>query len=193
MNYLAHALLSPADDLVLMGNLWGDLLKPRDYAALPDGMMRGILLHRHIDRFTDSHPDIAAIRNLLRPAQGKYTPVVADVLMDYILSRTWADFHDVLLETFCVACYRIVEVRLHLIPPGYHHRLHRMLEHRWLESCASRERMTETLKMLGGRAAFSNEIPRALEVYDRCQSEIDALFIAFFRALQANVSLQNEG
>ena len=34
MNYLAHAFLSPDDPEQLMGNLWGDLLKPRDYEFL---------------------------------------------------------------------------------------------------------------------------------------------------------------
>ena len=82
MNYLGHALLSPEDPLILMGNLWGDLLRPRDYELLDPDILRGVERHKKIDAFTDQHKAVDEIINLLRPYQGKYTPVVADVLMD---------------------------------------------------------------------------------------------------------------
>lgn len=176
-----------------MGNLWGDLLKPGDFAGLPDAMIRGILLHRHIDRFTDSHPDVMSIRNLVRPAQGKYTPVVVDVLMDFILSQQWARYHEIPLDQFCEAKYRVVEANLDLLPARHHPRVRRMLDHRWLESCAGRERMAQTLVMLGRRAAFDNVIWDALEPYDRHAPVIDGLFGSFFAALRLEVSLQSEG
>src|SRR5690606_29706675 len=108
MNYLAHAYLSPDDPFVLMGNLWGDLLKPRDASELPDRVRTGIDRHRQIDAFTDAHPLVGAIRDRLRPHQGKYTPVVADVLLDYVLSQHWAQHHPEPLEDFCQARYQDV-------------------------------------------------------------------------------------
>jgi acyl carrier protein phosphodiesterase len=193
LNYLAHAYLSPDDDLVLMGNVWGDLLKPRDFPDLPDAMMRGVLLHRHIDQFTDNHLHVAAIRDLLRPDQGKYTPVVADVLMDFILSRHWDRYHPQPLADYCAKRYAIVEEHFDLVPVAYQPRVRRMLDNRWLESCDSRERMGHTLSMLGRRATFDNVIARALEPYDRHAGEIDRRFLAFFDDLRAEVILRSGG
>ena len=108
MNYLAHAYLSPKDPHILMGNLWGDLLRPKDYASLNESLIKGVVYHKSIDMFTDQHENVDQIVKLLRPFQEKYTPVVADVLMDFILSKFWHAFHEESLEDFCKTKYKIV-------------------------------------------------------------------------------------
>ena len=193
MNYLAHALLSPEDPLVLMGNLWGDLIKPRDYAGLDAGILLGIKRHQAIDTFTDQHSAVDEIMKLLRPYQGKYTPVVADVLMDYTLSKFWDDYHPEPIEDFCQDKYKVVEANLIYLPDRLYPRIGRMVGHRWLESCKNRERMEQTLIMLSRRASFENKIPNAMEAYDLHQEQIDALFIDFFKDVRQYITLQSEG
>jgi len=193
MNYLAHAYLTSGDDLLLMGNLWGDLLRPRDFPALPESMLRGVELHRAIDRFTDSHPDVAVMRDLLRPSQGKYTPVVVDVLLDHVLSLAWSDHHQDSLEDFCRLQYGKVERHFGLLPVAYQPRVRRMLDNRWLESCATRERMRHTLRMLSMRAAFDNAMADALDAYDANAVDIGRLFGSFFADLKKEVSLRSAG
>ena len=180
MNYLAHALLSPEDPLILMGNLWGDLLKPRDYEALDPAIVQGVLRHKSIDAFTDQHHAVESMVRLIRPYQGKYTPVVADVLMDHILSKHWEQYHPQPIEGFCRLTYGTVHEHLDLIPERLHPRIERMLSHQWLESCKNRERMEHTLLMLSRRAAFENKIPDALIPYDLHNQTMDDLFVDFY-------------
>src|SRR5688500_6017316 len=165
MNYLAHALLSPEDPVVLMGNLWGDLLKPKDYDQLAEGILRGTEIHRRIDAYTDQHEKVDRLVHLIRPYQGKYTPVVADVLMDFMLSKYWKTFHDGSIAEFCQHNYNVVSTHIHLIPERLHFRIHRMLENKWLESCIDKERMKTTLLMLSHRASFENKIVEAMKPY----------------------------
>lgn len=193
MNYLAHALLSPEDPLVLMGNLWGDLLKPRDYAGLDSGILVGIKRHQAIDAFTDQHLAVDEITKLLRPHQGKYTPVVADVLMDFILSKFWNDYHPETIEDFCQHKYNLVNTNLVYLPDHLYPRIGRMVGHQWLESCKNRERMEQTLNMLSKRAAFENKIPDAMHAYDLHQDQIDELFVDFFKDVRHYINLQNAG
>jgi acyl carrier protein phosphodiesterase len=193
MNYLAHALLSPEDPLILMGNLWGDLLKPKDYEALDPVIVRGVLRHKSIDAYTDQHHAVDQMVRLIRPYQGKYTPVVADVLMDYILSKHWERYHPQPIEEFCRLTYERVAEHLALIPDRLHPRIQRMLSHQWLESCKNRERMEQTLLMLSKRAAFDNNIPDALIPYDLHDQVMDELFVDFFADIQQYISLQNAG
>ena len=193
MNYLAHALLSPEDPLILMGNLWGDLLKPKDYDFLLPGIRSGVERHKKIDAFTDQHIAVDQMVKLLRPYQGKYTPVVADVLMDFMLSKYWYRYHDQSIETFCHTKYVTVKAHLEFIPERLHPRINRMLEHQWLESCKNRERMERTLLMLSRRASFENVIPQAMLPYDAHESDMDALFIQFFEEMRQHISLQNAG
>ena len=192
MNYLAHALLSPEDPLMLMGNLWGDLLKPRDYELLDPGLIKGIQQHKRIDAYTDQHKAVDEIVRLLRPYQGKYTPVVADVLMDFILSKLWDQYHQDSIEAFCDSTYNVVNEHLHYIPERLHPRINRMLSHKWLESCKNRERMVKTLEMLSKRAAFENTIPEAMLPYDLFQEQMDRLFMQFFGDIRHHIILQNE-
>ncbi len=178
---------------MLMGNLWGDLLRPRDYELLDPDILRGIDRHKKIDAFTDQHQSVDKIINLLRPFQGKYTPVVADVLMDFILSKLWDQYHQDSIEAFCHSTYKLVNDHIHYIPDRLHPRINRMLSHRWLESCKSRERMKSTLEMLSKRAAFENTIPEAMLPYDLYQEQMDGLFMQFFGDIQRHIILQNEG
>ncbi len=193
MNYLAHTFLSPADPLILMGNLWGDLLRPKDYETLLPGVLNGIILHKSIDAFTDQHSGVDQIIKLLRPFQGKYTPVVADVLMDFILSKFWHMFHEETIEIFCHKKYNLVSKHLHFIPERLHPRINRMLSNQWLESCKNRERMAITLRMLSGRASFENNIPDAMQPYDLHEHTMDRLFLTFFEDLRAHLIPQNAG
>ena len=52
----------------------------------PQNMRKGIILHRKIDEFTDSH---LAVRNavaLIKPEFGRYSAIVADMYFDYFLA-----------------------------------------------------------------------------------------------------------
>lgn len=179
--------------MILMGNLWGDLLRPRDYEFLDPSILNGIERHKKIDAFTDQHNAVDEIVSILRPYQGKYTPVVADVLMDFILSKFWDQYHHAPIEKFCHSTYKVVADHLHYIPDRLHPRINRMLSHHWLESCKNRERMGRTLEMLSKRAAFENTIPEAMVPYDLHQEQMDRLFLIFFNDMQHQITLQNEG
>lgn len=56
MNYLAHIYLSGDDPLITMGNFMADGIKGKQYKTYLPQLQKGILLHRSIDSFTDSHP-----------------------------------------------------------------------------------------------------------------------------------------
>lgn len=192
MNYLAHAYLSPDDPFIRMGNLWGDLLRPKDYIDLHPGMKQGVTIHKAIDAYTDQHEAVNEIVNLLRPYQGKYTPVVADVLMDYMLSKYWPEYHTISIETFCKMQYQMVDDLLHHMPERLHLRIGRMRSRHWLESCKDREHLRGALLMLSQRASFNNNIAGALTAYDKHEASLDALFKSFFEDLKQLPILRNE-
>ena len=56
MNFLAHIYLSGDDDHITIGNFMADGIKGKKYLNYPEGIQTGILLHRWIDSYTDSHP-----------------------------------------------------------------------------------------------------------------------------------------
>ncbi|MCE5204483.1 MAG: ACP phosphodiesterase [Porphyromonadaceae bacterium] len=86
MNYLAHIYFSDRCRQVAVGNFIGDFVKGRRYKAYPSGIRKGILLHREIDHFTDTHPVFQETVQLLRPSFGRYSGIMADMYYDYFLA-----------------------------------------------------------------------------------------------------------
>ena len=56
MNFLAHAYLSFGQEEILVGNLVADFIKGKELRQFSEDIQIGILLHREIDSFTDTHP-----------------------------------------------------------------------------------------------------------------------------------------
>ena len=86
MNYLAHIYLSGADRKVAVGNFIGDFVKGNSYDIYPLSFQKGILLHREIDHFTDTHPIFRETLDILRPSFGRYSGIMADMYYDYLLA-----------------------------------------------------------------------------------------------------------
>jgi len=56
MNFLAHIFLSQHNEDWMIGNLIADFISNRDLDSLNVGVREGVMMHRQIDTFTDSHP-----------------------------------------------------------------------------------------------------------------------------------------
>jgi acyl carrier protein phosphodiesterase len=56
MNFLAHIFLSFGDDEITIGNFIADSIRGNKYDHLPERIQQGIVLHREIDTYTDTHP-----------------------------------------------------------------------------------------------------------------------------------------
>ena len=89
MNYLAHALLAGPDADLLLGSLLGDSWRGAPDPAWPAGVGAGVLLHRKIDVYTDSHPIVAEARARFETPWRRYAGILIDVYFDHALARDW--------------------------------------------------------------------------------------------------------
>ncbi len=106
MNYLAHIYLSGGNRQLQVGNFIGDFVKGRKYQDFPKGICKGILLHREIDRFTDSHPLFLETVELLKPSFGRYSGIIADMYFDYLLASDFRRYsHSTSLGLFAANFY----------------------------------------------------------------------------------------
>ena len=100
MNYLAHIYLSGTNDLLKIGNFMADSIKGHDYEKFDSEIKKGILLHRHIDSFTDSHPIYRQSKHRLHEKYGHYSGVIMDILYDHFLAKNWSKFSDEKLDDY---------------------------------------------------------------------------------------------
>ena len=92
MNVLAHIYLSGDSDKIIIGNYIGDYVKGRDYLKYPDLIRKGIIIHRHIDGFTDRHPVVHRSKIFFTRKYHKYAGVITDIIYDHFLTKEWDFF-----------------------------------------------------------------------------------------------------
>ncbi|HKK60999.1 MAG TPA: hypothetical protein VJ951_00475, partial [Bacteroidales bacterium] len=109
MNFLAHIYLSGNDDQLKLGNFIGDYVKGRAFEQYPEKIQRGILLHRHIDHYTDHNPHTSETRRLLVPKYRHYAGILIDMFYDHFLAINWRRYSRVPLFTFIESFHELLE------------------------------------------------------------------------------------
>lgn len=95
MNLLAHLYLSEEEPGSMIGNLFADSVKGRSALdSLSPEVRAGVLLHRRIDVYTDSHPVVRQSIARIRPRWGRFAPVLVDVFYDHVLANEWSAHSD---------------------------------------------------------------------------------------------------
>ena len=72
--------------MVVIGNFIADGIKGKKYLEYPAAIQKGILLHRAIDSYTDSHPVVRQSSKRLHANYGHYSGVIVDILYDHFLA-----------------------------------------------------------------------------------------------------------
>lgn len=138
MNHLAHCLLSGESESVLLGNFIGDYVKGSAWKQYPPEIQYGLLLHRHIDSFTDAHPVARQSVHRLRSVAGRYAAPVTDVLYDHLLAIHWNRYVPVSFEDFAEITYRRLTSQADGMPTELQQRLPRMISGRFLHGYRER-------------------------------------------------------
>jgi acyl carrier protein phosphodiesterase len=87
MNYLAHAYLSFEITDITVGNMISDFVKGKQKLDYPIAIQQGIMLHRFIDSFTDSHAVTRQAKSFFKEAYGLYAGPLVDVVYDHFLAN----------------------------------------------------------------------------------------------------------
>lgn len=154
MNYLAHALLSPENrDLVLLGNLACDMLRPSEAEGLDPEIREGMVRHQAIDRMTDRHSGFRFMRDALGAAGHPYAGVLTDILFDFYLASSWEDFCDEGLSEFSGRVYGVLKGSSSLIPGSFSRMTRAMRMQDWFGSYATERGLRQALQRLNYRSS----------------------------------------
>lgn len=137
MNFLAHAYLSENDKKVMIGNFIADAVKGNSYERFPDGIRKGILLHRFIDEYTDNHEVFKASKKRLQPTYDKFSGVIVDIYYDHFLAKNWSEYSDIPLKEFVSEAYSILIDHFFILPARSKRILPFMVSQNWLVGYAN--------------------------------------------------------
>ncbi|MCS7005840.1 MAG: ACP phosphodiesterase [Cytophagales bacterium] len=185
MNFLAHFVLSCNQPLLLVGNFLGDFVKGKQYQNYPSEIAKGILLHRAIDNFTDKHPVWLQSASRLRPFFGRYSPILMDILGDYLLASLWENVMSAIpYSDFVASVYAILREWLVFFPPKAKFTADYMISEDWLMRYRSIEGTQRSLRGMAERLRVSLPFESATDILISYQVEYEQEFLMFWKEIQ---------
>ncbi len=185
MNFLAHIYLSGNNEDVILGNFIADAIKGKKYLKYPPEVQKGILLHRAIDSYTDSHPLVKASSAKLHKNYSHYSGVIVDIYYDHFLASHWEEYSDIPLENFVANFYKLLQKRFDLLPATIQNFLPYMVSENWLLSYASIEGISRILYQMNIRTKNIVQMDRAANDLQEHYEELLGEFKAFFPQLES--------
>ncbi len=178
MNFLAHIYLSGKSEKILVGNFMGDYIKGKDYLKYPPEIRKGILLHRDIDYYTDTHPVTRLSRNHIRNKYGKHSGIVIDIFYDYFLAKTWENYCSYSLTDFVQHSFKVLKDNYNFFPQRIRNWFPNFIRNNWLISYSSLHGIETVLHRMSSRTSLPEHTKYALNMLEENR---DAFFDEFNR------------
>ncbi|TBX69971.1 DUF479 domain-containing protein [Flavobacterium silvisoli] len=184
MNFLAHIYLSGENDLVKIGNFIADSIRGHSYEKYGDDVKKGILLHRSIDSFTDSHPVYRQSKHRLHEKYGHYSGVIMDIFYDHFLAKNWAAYSDIALADYSENFYFLLRDHYDILTDKVKGMLPYMIARNWLVSYASIEGLQMIMFQMDHRTKNRVAMHESIVELQQFYIEFETEFTQFFEELR---------
>jgi len=183
MNFLAHIYLSFGDDEITIGNFIADSIRGNRMDHLPTRIQKGILLHREIDTYTDSHaiPKLSSKR--LHKNYSHYSRVIVDIFYDHFLAKNWENYSNVPLDAFVENFYDLLEDNYTILPSGVQRMMPYMITDNWIYNYAKMEGIARVLNGMNRRTKNKSKMNFAILDLEEHYSDFENEFTSFFEEL----------
>ena len=183
MNFLAHLFLSKNNKNILIGNFIADAVKGKDHENYPKEIQSGILLHRAIDYYTDTHPIVRISKRRLHERYDHYAGVIIDILYDHFLAKNWRNYSEIPLTIYADNVYSFFQDNIETFPTEIQKLLPFMIEHNWLVTYASLEGIEKVLIGMNKRTKGISKMDMAIGDLVQHYEEFESDFTVFFKDL----------
>jgi acyl carrier protein phosphodiesterase len=186
MNWLAHLLLSEPDPAYRIGNLLPDLMPMAQLARLPAEYQRGIVRHRQIDAFTDSHPVVRRSIQRIEAPYRRFGGVLMDVFYDHFLAVGWQRYSPVPLPEFLAEVYDAFDAEHEALPEEVCSWLRQIKRVDLLGSYRKIDGVADALRRMERRLKRPVQLAAAVGVLEQHYQAFQADFDEFFPCLLTN-------
>jgi acyl carrier protein phosphodiesterase len=192
MNFLAHILLSGNNTNIMFGNFIGDFVKGNQLTQFPEEIQKGIIIHRFIDKYTDSHAVVLQSKLRLREKYHHYAPVIVDIYYDHFLAVLWHNYHEMPLLAFTENFYAQIGEMEHLLPDRAKGMMPFMIKDNWLYNYRTLTGIERVFMGMSRRSKFNSGMETATIELQAHYSLFQSEFEAFFPDLKYAVDQQLE-
>ncbi len=184
MNYLAHAYLSFGIPEITVGNLISDFVKGKQKLNYSPVIQKGIVLHRAIDTFTDSHAITRRAKSFFKDAYRLYSGPLVDVVYDHFLANDPLIFPPERLEPFAQKTYEQIGASQAFLPERFARLFHYMRAQDWLANYQYKQGILNSFAGLARRAAYMAGPEEAGRLFEVHYEDLNACYGEFFPSLK---------
>lgn len=189
MNLLAHIYLSGGNSDLMIGNFIGDAVKGKQHENFSREIRRGILLHRKIDHYTDTHPITQACKKYFSKEFGLHAGIVVDIMYDHFLAKNWTNYHEQSFAHFSQSTYRYLERKIWVMPKKMQFMTPYFIESDWLNLYSSLQGIHRVLHGMSLRTSVPSKANYAKTIIEHNFTVLEQNFIIFFADLQENTRI----
>ena len=183
MNFLAHIYLSYNDDEITLGNFIADSIRGNKFKHLPLRVQKGILLHREIDTFTDTHPIPKMSSKRLHENYSHYSRVIVDIFYDHFLAKNWKRYSETPLDTFVDNFYDLLEDHYTILPVGVKRMMPYMIADNWIFNYSKMDGIAKVLNGMNRRTNNKSKMNFAILDLEQHYEAFEKEFTDFFEEL----------
>ncbi|WP_298789915.1 acyl carrier protein phosphodiesterase [uncultured Allomuricauda sp.] len=183
MNFLAHIYLSFDDQEITLGNFFADHIRGNKFKHFPEKIQKGIILHREIDTFTDSHPIAKQSSKRLHKNYSHYSRVIVDIFYDHFLAKNWSVYSQIPLKEYVENFYDLLEDNYDILPLGTQRMMPYMIADNWLYSYANLDGISKVLNGMNRRTKNKSKMNFAILDLEQNYTAFEEEFTNFFEEL----------
>ncbi len=170
----------------------GDFVKGNRYKDYPEMIAKGVVLHREIDRYTDTHPTVGQSKDRLRKKYRHYAGVITDMFYDHFLAKNFHDYHQQPIAAFCEQHYQNLEDFMNQMPERAQNMLPYMIRGNWLMNYGKLEGIHRALTGMSHRTRFDSKMDESIQDLVAHYEGFKSEFQSFFPELDQHISIFRE-
>lgn len=184
MNFLAHIYLSGDNDLVKIGNFMADSIRGHSYDVYPEDIQKGILLHRSIDSFTDTHLIYRQSKHRLHEKYGHYSGVIMDIFYDHFLAKNWKTYSDENLDDYAEKFYLLLKENYDVLTERVKGMMPYLIARNWFVSYSTIAGLEIIMFQMDHRTKNRVDMHESMVELQKYYSEFENEFTLFFEELR---------
>jgi acyl carrier protein phosphodiesterase len=192
LNYLAHAYLSFGHPEILVGNLVSDFVKGKKKFDFPEGIQKGIALHRSIDNFTDTHAATKEAKEVFRAHYRLYSGAFVDVVYDHFLATDENEFTQQSLFDLSQQVYADIDRHTAWLPERFARFFPYMKSQNWLFNYQASLWVARSMEGVVRRSTYLTESGTAYQLFEQHYQLLQQCYRQFWKDMKPYAKEQFE-
>ena len=173
----------------MIGNLLGDFARGLELESLTPGIRAGLENHRAVDRFTDSHPLVVAMKRQFSQRRRRFAGIALDIYFDHLLIKHWQQLEPGNLPETVQAIYgHLQNGRARMPNPRMQQTTKSIVEHDWFGSYQHLDGIAHAINRVAERIRFPNAFDNAIEDLLANHQQVEDGFLDFYPQLKAHIA-----